>query len=97
MNAQNNVYDGRTAYNTSLDHVLVIFGNFEIFRIFGHPSPPATFFCEPKNAQKWDSKKVSQNRHFVGGKWGFLGFSNYGSPKCSKSACKVLEVVEDVH
>ena len=66
LDAQNNIYDGRTAHQTSLDHVFVIFGDFEIFRIFCHPSPPATFFYEPKNAQKLGSKKVSQNRHFLG-------------------------------
>ena len=34
LDAQNIVYDGRSAYQTTLEHVLVIFGDFENFWIF---------------------------------------------------------------
>ena len=38
------VYDDPTVYQATLDHFLVIFGDFEIFRILATPCSPLDIF-----------------------------------------------------
>ena len=86
------VYDGPTVYQASLDHFIVIFGDFKIFRVFARLPPPRNFFEFFKNRSKKCSKTVEIVEITVFGvkNGGYRVFMVSGLP----SAHKVSEVVQ---
>ena len=90
QNGQNVVNTAKNDYENTLEHVLIIFDNFENFPIFRPPKPPPDFF---ENSRKKCQKMakiggISKIITFWGKNSDFADFPLSGhknARKCSKS------------